>query len=85
MYRYLARIAPFHAMDGRIRLRWPLHRPRRAPSAFPGSVAFVAVMLGSVLFDGYSRTTTWQDLAARRRGPVRRRSTRRSASCSSRS
>jgi hypothetical protein len=30
-----------------------------------GSVAFVSVMLGSVLFDGYSRTTTWQDLAAR--------------------
>jgi hypothetical protein len=30
----------------------------------PGTVAFVAVMLGSVLFDGYSRTTTWQNLAA---------------------
>ena len=26
-------------------------------------------MLGSVLFDGYSRTTTWQDLAARVEGP----------------
>jgi hypothetical protein len=32
-------------------------------------VAFVGVMLGTVLFDGYSRTTTWQDLMARLEGP----------------
>jgi hypothetical protein len=31
----------------------------------PGSLAFVAVMLGSVGFDGYSRTRVWQDLVAR--------------------
>jgi hypothetical protein len=35
----------------------------------PGSLAFVAVMLGSVAFDGYSRTGTWQDLMARAQGP----------------
>lgn len=35
----------------------------------PGTVAFVAVMLGSVAFDGYSRTGTWQDLIARAEGP----------------
>ena len=27
----------------------------------PGTVAFVAVMLGSVAFDGFSRTSYWQD------------------------
>ena len=27
----------------------------------PGTVAFVAVMLGSVAFDGFSRTSWWQD------------------------
>jgi hypothetical protein len=27
----------------------------------PGTLAFVAVMLGSVAFDGFSRTTWWQD------------------------
>jgi len=68
MYRFLARIAPFHALDGRIRLRWPFTGLAGAERV-PGSVAFVAVMLGSVLFDGYSRTTTWQDLAARVESP----------------
>jgi hypothetical protein len=68
MYRYLARIAPLHVEDGRIRLRWPFTGLAGAEHV-PGSVAFVAVMLGSVLFDGYSRTTTWQDLAARVEGP----------------
>jgi hypothetical protein len=68
MYRFLARIAPLHAVDGRIRLRWPLTGLAGAERV-PGSTAFVAVMLGSVLFDGYSRTTTWQDLAARVESP----------------
>ena len=68
MYRFLARIAPLHAVDGRIRLRWPLTGLAGAERV-PGSTAFVAVMLGSVLFDGYSRTTTWQDLVARVESP----------------
>ena len=68
LYRLLGRIAPFHVVDGRIRVRWPLTGLAGVETA-PGSVAFVAVMLGSVLFDGYSRTTTWQDLAARVEGP----------------
>lgn len=68
MYRYLSRIAPLHAADGRIRLRWPLTGLAGAERR-PGSVAFVAVMLGSVLFDGYSRTTTWQDLVSRVESP----------------
>jgi hypothetical protein len=64
LFGLFARISPFHAVDGRIRLRWPFTGLTGAEQT-PGSVAFVAVMLGSVLFDGYSRTTTWQDLAAR--------------------
>ncbi len=68
MYRFLSRIAPLHVVDGRIHLRWPLTGLAGA-ERIPGSVAFVAVMLGSVLFDGYSRTTTWQDLAARVENP----------------
>ena len=37
--------------------------------ATPGTVAFIAVMLGSVGFDGYSRTTTWLNLTARIEAP----------------
>ena len=68
MYRFLARIAPLHVVDRRIRVRWPL-TGLAGPERIPGSTAFIAVMLGSVLFDGYSRTTTWQDLVARVESP----------------
>ena len=68
LFSYLARIAPLHAEGGRIRLRWPLTGLAGAERV-PGSLAFVAVMLGSVAFDGYSRTATWQDLVARAEGP----------------
>jgi hypothetical protein len=64
----LARIAPLFARDGRLRLRWPLTGLAGKDST-PGAVAFAGVMLGTVLFDGYSRTTTWQDLMARLEGP----------------
>ncbi len=64
LFGLFARIAPLHVVEGRIRLRWPFTGLAGA-ERIPGSLAFVAVMLGSVLFDGYSRTTTWQDLAAR--------------------
>jgi hypothetical protein len=56
----LARLSPFAVSDGRIVARPPVSglagREER-----PGTVAFVAVMLGSVAFDGFSRTTWWQD------------------------
>jgi hypothetical protein len=55
-----ARMAPFAAGDGRVVVRRPLARLAR-PDPRPGTVAFVAVMLGSVLFDGFSRTTWWLD------------------------
>jgi hypothetical protein len=63
LFGLLARLAPLHVVDGAIRLRWPLTGLGGAERV-PGTVAFVSVMLGSVLFDGYSRTTTWQDLMA---------------------
>ena len=63
----LARIAPLYARDGRIRLRWPL-TGLEGKDTTPGAVAFAGVMLGTVLFDGYSRTSTWQDLMARLEG-----------------
>jgi len=68
LFSLLALIAPLHVVDGRIRVRWPFTGLAGAERG-PGAVAFIAVMLGSVLFDGYSRTTTWQDLAARVEGP----------------
>jgi hypothetical protein len=56
----LARLAPVAVRDGRLGLRAPLDRVARAEEP-PGTVAFVAVMLGSVAFDGFSRTSWWQD------------------------
>ncbi len=67
-FAYLARIAPLHAVDGRIRARWPF-TGLGGSDRIPGSTAVVSVMLGSVLFDGYSRTTTWQDTLAEIEGP----------------
>ena len=68
MFGYLARIAPLQAREGAIRVRWPFTGLAGAEHV-PGSLAFVAVMLGSVAFDGYSRTGTWQDLIAGAEGP----------------
>jgi hypothetical protein len=36
----------------------------------PGTVAFVTVMLGSVVFDGFSRSTWWQDRLFNLRAPL---------------
>ena len=55
-----ARHAPLTAEGGRVMRRRPVARLAR-PDEKPGTVAFVAVMLGSVLFDGFSRTTWWLD------------------------
>src|SRR5215210_945047 len=60
----LALIAPFAVAerDGR---RVVIVRPPLAglttPQTIPGTVPFVAAMLGSVAFDGLSRITWWQD------------------------
>ena len=68
LFAYIARIAPITVVDGRLRLRPPLTGLAGAEHV-PGSAAFIAVALGSVGFDGYSRTITWQDLIARVEAP----------------
>ena len=57
----LARIAPFAVRDGAIVVRWPLSGLAGAERV-PGTLVFVAVMLGSTSFDGFSRTSQWQNL-----------------------
>ena len=70
----LARIAPFGEHEGRLVVRWPFTGltgldPR------PGTLAFVAVMLGTVAFDGFSQTEYWAvDFRARLMRPVIQRS-----------
>jgi hypothetical protein len=56
----ISRLSILTLRDGRLALRAPLHNVARARER-PGTVAFVAVMLGSVAFDGFSRTSFWQD------------------------
>ena len=59
----LARVAPFGEHDGRLVVRWPFTGLAGAPR-IAGTGAVVAVMLGSVGFDGLSRTSFWQELVA---------------------
>ena len=64
----LARVAPFGEHEGRLVFRAPLSGLAGGDRR-PGVLAFVAVMLGSVGFDGLSRARFWQDLRARVEGP----------------
>jgi hypothetical protein len=60
----LARLSPFAAVDEDGRRRVVARAPvtgMKLDDVVPGTLAFVAVMLGSVAFDGFSRTTWWQD------------------------
>jgi hypothetical protein len=60
----LARVAPFaRREDGVFVIRWPFTGLAGAPR-ISGTGAVVAVMLGSVAFDGLSRTSVWQNLLA---------------------
>ena len=63
----LSRMAPFavHEREGRraVVIRPPLVGLAERDSA-PGTLAFVAVMLGAVAFDGFSQTAGWQDRIA---------------------
>ncbi|MBA3375137.1 MAG: fenitrothion hydrolase [Actinobacteria bacterium] len=60
-FSLLARIAPFAVRDGAIIVRWPFVGLAGAERV-PGTLVFVAVLLGSTSFDGFSQTTTWQNL-----------------------
>jgi hypothetical protein len=57
-FALLSRLSPLVIEGGRIARRRPLTGVARAAEP-AGSVAFVAVMLGSVAFDGFSRTSFW--------------------------
>ena len=56
----ISRISILALRERRLGLRAPLHNVARDREP-PGTVAFVAVMLGSVAFDGFGRTSYWQD------------------------
>jgi hypothetical protein len=56
----LSRIAPFAVRAGRVVARPPITGLARRDEP-AGTIAFVAVMLGSVAFDGFSRSTWWQE------------------------
>ncbi|MDQ5821889.1 MAG: hypothetical protein M3540_10645 [Actinomycetota bacterium] len=62
-FRLLSRLAPLGLEDGRLVLRRPLAGVSRQDEP-PGTIAIVAVMLGSVAFDGFQRTSFWQDRTA---------------------
>jgi hypothetical protein len=64
----LARIAPFGERDGRLVVRAPFSGLAGAHWT-PGLLAFIAIMLGSVAFDGIGRSPFWQDLRAELEGP----------------
>jgi hypothetical protein len=59
----LARIAPFAVRDGAIVVRWPLTGLAGAEH-LRGSLLFIAVLLGSTSFDGFSRSSFWQNVLA---------------------
>ena len=57
-FSLLSRLSPFVIENGRISRRRFLAGVARHNEA-PGTIAFVSVMLGSVAFDGFSRTSYW--------------------------
>jgi hypothetical protein len=62
-FSLLARMAPFTVRDGQIAVRFPFTGLTGAERV-PGTLLFVAVMLGSTSFDGFSRSSQWQDVLA---------------------
>jgi hypothetical protein len=63
-FNFLSRIAPFGVSERGGRRHLVLRPPLRALAVWdvkPGTLAVVAVMLGSVAFDGFNRTATWQN------------------------
>ena len=56
-----ARIAPFVAREGAVHVRWPFTGLGGADRT-RGALAFMAVLLGSTSFDGFTRASTWADL-----------------------
>jgi hypothetical protein len=60
-FELLSRISPFGRRDdGRLVVRAPFSG-LSVSDPTPGTIAVVAVMLGSTFFDGFSRTSIWQN------------------------
>ena len=64
-----ARMATFVAREGAVRIRWPLTGLGGADRV-RGALAFMAVLLGSTSFDGFSRSSTWIDFQSEVRAEV---------------
>ena len=62
-FNLLSRLSVFERRDRRIGLRRPLSG-LTSVQAVPGTVAVLAVMIGTVSFDGFSGGGTWQGLLA---------------------
>jgi hypothetical protein len=60
-FELLSRIAAFAVRGGRVVVRWPFTGLGGAEHG-RGTLVFVAVMLGSTSFDGFERTSRWQNL-----------------------
>jgi hypothetical protein len=63
-FGFLSRIAPFGAQERDGRTELVVRPPLKALTRWdvkPGTLAVIAVMLGSVAFDGFSRTSIWQN------------------------
>ena len=60
-FELLSRIAPLARRGDDVVARWP-GTGLSGGEPVPGTLAFVAVMLGSTSFDGFSRTSSWQNL-----------------------
>ena len=65
----LARMSPFVVRDGSVSIRWPF-TGLAGDDRISGTLFFVAVFLGSTSFDGFSRSSTWQDLLAELRAEL---------------
>jgi hypothetical protein len=68
-FALLARIAPFAVRDGSVVVRWPF-TGLAGDDRIRGTLVFVAVLLGSTSFDGFSRSSTWQDLLGQLRAEL---------------
>jgi hypothetical protein len=67
LFSLLGAMAPFHAVDGHLRLRWPL-AGLATLRVRDGTLPVLFVVLGGAVFDGLNRTTFWFDLTLERVG-----------------
>ena len=58
-----ARLSPFTRRDGVLQRRPPLSGAPAARASWPGTIALLAVAIGSTTFDGFSNGAVWRSLA----------------------